>query len=446
MTTELLLGIDVGTTFCKATVVSLEGRELAHGRARTPWRAVPTGAELDPRALIEVSLEAARAAITQVPGGRVIGIGVTSMAETGALIDEHGEPVAPAIAWHDARGEDEARQLATELGEERFMIRTGLPVSRLCTLSKYRWLLAHHTEAKRGRRWLNVSEWVVYGLGGEQFAELSLASRTGFLDLQSRSWWDEALSWAGAPSDLLPSPVPAGTPMGRIRPGLVEGADGAVLSVGGHDHPCASVGAGAIDPGDLFDSNGTAEALVRAVRPPVTAEQMLRAIAGGVTIGWHVVPGYLALQGGFLSGKALQRFLDLLGCDESGRAALDAAAMAAPAGAAGLAVECVVEDRAALTGIGWDVSPGLVWRAALEAVARHAAGIRKTIEAIAGSTERLVVTGGWARSEAVRNVKWEILGPFEYPPVREAGARGAALLAGIAAGVYSGVEQLPPPA
>ena len=446
MTTELLLGIDVGTTFCKATVVSLEGRELAHGRVRTPWRAVPTGAELDPRALIEVALTAARAAIEQVPDGRVIGIGVTSMAETGALIDERGEPVAPAIAWHDARGDAEARQLAAELGEERFMARTGLPVSRLCTLSKYRWMLTHHPEAKRGRCWLNVAEWVVHALGGQRFAELSLASRTGFLDLASRAWWDEALSWAGAPPGLLPPAVPAGTPTGRAKAGLLERADGAVLTVGGHDHPCAAVGAGAVHPGDLFDSNGTAEALVRALHPPVAAEQVLRAVAGGVTIGWHVVAGQLALQGGFLSGKALQRFLDLLGCDESGRAALDAAALAAPAGAAGLAVEEVVEDRAALTGIGWDVSPGLVWRAALEAVARHAAGIRRTIEAIAGPAERLVVTGGWARSEAVRAIKREILGRFEYPPVTEAGARGAALLAGIAAGIYSGVEQLPPPA
>jgi sugar (pentulose or hexulose) kinase len=67
-----------------------------------------------------------------------------------------------------------------------------------------------------------------------------------------------------------------------------------------------------------------------------------------------------------------------------------------------------------------------------------------TIESVAGPTRRLVVTGGWARNPAFRAVKEATLGPFERPPVVEAGARGAALLGGCAAGVYGGVEDLPP--
>ena len=60
-------------------------------------------------------------------------------------------------------------------------------------------------------RWLSVGEWVVHRLGGEQVAELSLASRTGWLDLHARGWWDEALAWSGAPPGLLPEPAPAAT-------------------------------------------------------------------------------------------------------------------------------------------------------------------------------------------------------------------------------------------
>jgi sugar (pentulose or hexulose) kinase len=85
-----------------------------------------------------------------------------------------------------------------------------------------------------------------------------------------------------------------------------------------------------------------------------------------------------------------------------------------------------------------------VWRAALEAVARHGADVLATIESVAGKSGRLVVTGGWARSPAVRAVKREVLGPFEEPEVQEAGARGAALIAGIAAGVYRDAFDLPP--
>jgi sugar (pentulose or hexulose) kinase len=100
-------------------------------------------------------------------------------------------------------------------------------------------------------------------------------------------------------------------------------------------------------------------------------------------------------------------------------------------------------DRATLQGIGADPSPALVWRAALEAVADRAAELRAHIESVAGPSRRLVLAGGWARSPAARSVKRAVLGPFDWPQVTQAGARGAALLAGIAAGRYQGIDELP---
>ena len=129
---DLLLGLDVGTTSCKAAVVAPGGEELSHGRARTPWRAVPTGAEIDPRALLETALAAAREAIAAAPEGRIAGIGIASLAETGVLLGANGEPVAPSIAWHDSRGEEQADSLASELGT--FSERTGLAPRPLCGL------------------------------------------------------------------------------------------------------------------------------------------------------------------------------------------------------------------------------------------------------------------------------------------------------------------------
>jgi hypothetical protein len=176
---ELLVGIDVGTTLCKAAVVrAADGTEMTHGATRTPWTVVPTGAELPPERLLEAAVAATAAALEQAPDGPVIGVGVTSMAETGVLLDRHGRSLAPAIAWHDARGEAEAARLAVDLGSERFPDRTGLPVRPLWSIAKYAWLRANHPEAADAVRWLGVAEWVVHGLGGEQVAELSLASRT----------------------------------------------------------------------------------------------------------------------------------------------------------------------------------------------------------------------------------------------------------------------------
>jgi sugar (pentulose or hexulose) kinase len=443
MTEGLLLGLDLGTTYAKAAVVGLDGGELGHGRARSPWRQVPTGAEMDPGDLLTQAVAAARRALAAVPDGTVVGVGVTSMAETGALLDARGRAVSPMIVWHDTRGGLEAEEIGRSLGRQRFNEHTGLPVTRLCTLSKYRWLRASSREAGRGVRWLNVAEWMVKALGGEEVAELSLASRTGFLELGRRRWWDEALELAGAPPDLLPEPVEAGHPAGRVAGALPE-AEGAVLTVAGHDHPCASVGAGATRPGDVFDSCGTAEAFVRALDSPATPEEVRRAVEGGLTVGWNAVPGQQALMAGFVSGLALARFLDLLGVERDARASLETAALEVPPGADGLTVVGVTEDRAALERIPPSTSPAHVWRAAVEAVARHGAGLLATIESVAGDSARLVVTGGWARSPVVRAVKRELLGPFEEPDVTEAGARGAALVAGIAAGAFKSFDDLPP--
>jgi sugar (pentulose or hexulose) kinase len=445
VTAEVLVGIDVGTTSCKAAVVGADGVELAHGRAPTPWVAVPTGAEVAPAALVEAALAAAAAALRGGPGGRVAAVGVTSMGETGALLGTDGAPVAPAIAWHDARGGEAAEELAAALGRGRFAARVGLPPSRLCTLAKYRWL-KDNAGGARGVRWLNVAEWVVHRLGGEQLAELSLASRTGLLDLATRQWWDEALDWAGAPPGLLPVPTVAGTPAGRVRPGAAGPAaalEGGVLAVAGHDHLCAAVGAGATRPAEVFDSCGTAEALIRAVPPPVPPDRVAAAVAGHVTVGWHVVPGFQALLGAQRAGLALQRFLDLLGVGPDGLAALEAAALEAPAGAGGLTVHDADGEAATLAGIGRHPSPALVWRAAVEAVGARSGELLATIRAVAGDVDRVVVAGGWSRSPTLRMVKASRLGRAVYPPVTEAGARGAALLAGIAAGVWKGVDDLP---
>jgi sugar (pentulose or hexulose) kinase len=433
---DVLVGIDVGTTVVKAAAVSLDGVELAHASRPTPWRDVTTGAEADPRALADAALAVAREAAA---GRRALAVGVCSMAETGILLDADGEPVAPAIAWYDTRGEEDEGALRAAVDGEAFVRRTGLPQRRLLSLVKLRGLLG---AGAAGVRWLNVAEWVVRALGGSEAAELSLSSRTGFLDVGARKPWDEALTFAGASVSLVPEIVPAGTPLGLAT---AEGIEGAALTVAGHDHLCAAVGAGATGAGDLFDSNGTAQALIAAVPPPVTPDDAVRAVAGGVTTGWHVFGGNRSLVGGFLCGLTLANVLDLLGVERERREELSRAALGEEPGAGGLRLADVATPTSTLSGIGRGTSPGRAWRAALEGTQAHAAGIKATIESIAGPRHRLVVAGGWTRDEAYRAVKREHLGAFERPAVVEAGARGAALLAGIAAGVYASVDELPPP-
>jgi sugar (pentulose or hexulose) kinase len=440
---DLLLGIDVGTSACKAAVIDATAAERAHGQEPTPWQRLRRGAEIAPDALFEAALAAARTALADAPDGRVRGIGVTSMGEAGVLLDARGRPLAPAIAWHDARGEEEARRFGSDLGAERFSERTGLPASPLCSLAKLGWLTQHRPATRCAKRWLNVAEWVVRRLGGRDVAELSLASRTGLLDLPGRTPFGEALAWAGLPDDLLGELVLAGTPAGSVDGAVLPDAAGAVLTVAGHDHLCAGVGVGVVEPGDVLDSCGTAEALVRIVAPPLDGEQVRRSVAGGVTVGWHVAADRQALLGSVWSGLALREVLDALGVGEHGRSELDVGALATPAGdAAELDLELHSLDRRP-PHLPSGLPPERIWRGAIDAVAAEVQAVLAHIETVAGPRRRVVVTGGWARDEAVLASKAR-LGDVETPAVVEAGARGAALLGGVAAGLFESVDSLPP--
>ena len=435
MSAELLLGIDIGTTSSKAAVVSIDGSELSHGRAPMRWREVPTGAEADPDDFVAAAVASAAEALSHTPDGRVAAVGVASMAETGALIGRDGRPATPSIAWHDSRGAEQAERLAREIGSERLAAHAGVPPTTLPTISKYRWLRDERPEeANRGVRWLSVAEYVVRRLGGDELAELSLASRTGLLDVVERRWWDEALAWAGAPERLLPEPARAGTPAGTLDEPTLPQAHGAVLAVAGHDHLSAAVGAGADGDGDVLDSCGTAEAFVRAVTPLPRA-RIAQAVPLGVGVGCHVTPGLHALLASIRSGAVLTKVLALLGLTPDERGPLEAEALTAPPDAGGLELVWTNTEALTLTGIGGEPSPARAYRAALEALGAAGAELLAHMERVAGPPSRLVTAGGWAEGEAARAVKARHLGPFEHTAALFAGARGAALTAARAAGL-----------
>jgi sugar (pentulose or hexulose) kinase len=440
----LLVGLDVGTTTSKAVVFTTDGRPVGEGKAVTPWVLTPYGAEMDAGALLASAREALRQALADAPDGPVLAVGVTSMGESGVLLNSHGLPLAPIIAWHDTRDGAEVRDLTATLGSDRFAGHTGLPLRGQWSLTKHRWLLAHHPQTKEAVRRLNIAEWVVRGLGGAESAEQSLASRTGWLELSTRSWWSEALEWSGADRSLMPEIVTAGTPLGTVSDEVgIPRLTGAVLTVAGHDHQAAAVGADAAGPGDELDSCGTAEALVRTVPAGLVDSAAVAALAkGGITTGWHVLADRWCLLGGTQGGLALQRVLTLLGRTSDGLADLDREALSSDPQS--LAVSGVDADDLRISGITNGVGPAELWRAALDAVTAQAEQVHSAMSAVVGNHQALVVTGGWSRSQALLEVKRRVLGPLRNPAVSEAGARGAALLGGMAAGVYAGREQFPP--
>jgi len=421
---DLVLGLDVGTTAVKAAVFDAGGHEVATGKAATPWRTVPTGAEVDPDELLAAAVAAAREAVATA-AGRIVAIGVASVAETGVLLDGENRPVVPGIAWHDSRGDEQAERLAGDV--PAFAARVGLPASRLCSLVKYRWLRDNVPESERGVRWLNVAEWIVLGLGGEPASELSLSSRTGFFDVHEKQPFDEALAWADAPPGLVGDVVPAGTRMGTCT--LPE-AQGAILTVGGHDHLAAAAGAGAAGDGDVMNSCGTAEAFVRA-SAPLTPDRVAQAVSTDISVGWHAVDGRQALLGAQWSGAWLRDVLARLGIEPDDRAPIEAAALELEHAGPPVRTLDGIDDLEALDGL----APAEAYHVALDAVGRGDAAILERMAAVAGPARRIVVTGGWAAGPAARAVKERHVGPFELSPALSTGAAQGAAVAAKAAAV-----------
>lgn len=436
---ELLAGLDVGTSSAKALLVTPEGDEVAIGRAPTTWTITEFGAETSAVSILEAARRALAEAVAQAPGDRVVALGVASMAEAGVLVDPSDNALAPVIAWHDHRDEAELRDLVARLGGEEFSRRTGLPLWTQWSLTKHRWLMDHVPAARGAVRRYNVAEWVARSFGADPVTELSLASRTGWLDLATRRPWDESMAWSGARPSMLGDLVTAGAPVGTaVADGDLAAVNGATLTIAGHDHQAAVVGVGSTGAGDEFDSCGTAEAFVRTVTPPLDPQTIADLTTAGVTVGWHVVRNRWSLLGATQGGLVLGRVQEALGVDRAGIAALDAAALAAVDNPGVLRIT----DAADVT-IEPGADPGQVWRAATNAVTVQARTLDAILDDASGPRRDLVVAGGWTNSAMLMAAKAEAFGPLRTVATREAGARGAAFLAGLAHGTYASYADIP---
>jgi sugar (pentulose or hexulose) kinase len=281
------------------------------------------------------------------------------------------------------------------------------------------------------------------GLEVEAVGVRPLAGRPGRLDVLVG--WDEALAWSGATPSLLPELVACGQPVGTAHDRWdVPGLAGATLTVAGHDHQAAAIGADAARLHAELDSCGTAEAFVRTVPPGLPAADIRALTDSGITVGWHALPEHWCLLGATRGGLVLQRVLALLGRGRAELPALDAAALDADPGE--LTVTGADGSEVALRHVGDDVDPARVWRAALSAAVEAGRDIHDAMTRASGAHQDLVVTGGWAHSTGVLTLKRRALGALRLPQVGEAGARGAALLAGSAAGTYATPADYPRPA
>lgn len=450
--TNVVIGLDLGTTSSKALVRDVAGREVALVSARTPWATVHGGTQTTAPALLALALDlldrAARAAEQRVGSLRVLGVGVTGLGESGVLLDAAGEPCAPVIAWFDKRGAQEIEQVGARVAAlpEQFARRTGLPWDSQASFAKLLWLQSAGHPLTAEHRWASLPEWIVHRLGGHLVREPSLASRTGLVDQATGAVWEEGLWAAGLPTTLLPPPMPAGTAVGLLRyAGLPSALQGAALTVAGHDHPVAAVGVGAAGPDEMFNSSGTADVVARSLPGVLDDDRRELLVQSGLSVGAHVLSDTSLVLGGARGGLLLRRILGALGATGSpererlDRAALDVGELpvgleVSGAGPTGDDVVLRMRD---------DVTPADVWAAATRYTAAATGTLIATIDAVVGPHREAIACGGWTRMDSVRAAKRSAIANLTFSALDEPGAVGAALLAAQAAGAGSVAHSQP---
>jgi sugar (pentulose or hexulose) kinase len=435
----ILAGIDVGTSRVKAVATTPAGQLLGSGSRPTPWQVSCHGTHADPGDMASAAFGAVRDALDGT-SGRVAGVGVTGMAESGVLLNDRSVPCVPVVAWHDMSGAWAEEELRSFLPDAEFGPLTGQQITRRLTAVKYRDLRRQAGDRAGRGWWMTIPEWIVHSLGGRPAPELSQWSRTGFLAIDQPAYARPVADWAGLPWHDYPDPVPAGTPAGKVPPdhGFAR-LRGAVLTTAGHDHLCAAVGVGVLTDDDVTDSWGNGEAVLRSQRqlPDIAA-----ALRCGFRVSWHVLPDRHVLLRGLSSGIVLRRVLSSAGCDAGDRGGLDARAAEISAG--DLARQL---SRAAGNGLqpgaAEGLDPAFWWRAALEDVFSQ---VRSAVADLNhwGPVRRVVACGGWLASGPIAQLKLAAVPGMEISPVFEPAAAGAACMAGVAAGIIPDIHSCHP--
>jgi xylulokinase len=459
-----LIGLDIGTTGSKAIVFAADGQILGQAKREyaidTPQ---PNWAEQDAEHVWRMAWECLRAATAAAPvqADPPRALALSCQGEAVIPVDAQGRALRPAILGMDTRTVRENQWLAETLGADELFRRTGMPLHTINTLPKLLWLQAHEPQIwQAAHQFLLYEDFFLRRLGGAAIVSTCLASRTQMMDLARGEWADDILERCGIDCARLAQPGPqGGGPVGVLQRALAEelGLHGeVVLATGGHDQACAALGAGVIKPGLAMVSTGTAEVVEVALASP-TLDKRLR--DGGISVYRHVVPGlYLAMTLNHSGGLLLRWFRDTLGrwqveqAAAGGGDAYDLLLEGAPAGPTGLLLlphfagsgtpVLDTQSKGALLGLTFATTQAEIAKGILEGLTYELRINLDLLRAAGAPIAELHAVGGGARSPLWLQLKADICQiPLRVPEVTDAACLGAALLGGVAAGVYADLPQ-----
>jgi sugar (pentulose or hexulose) kinase len=446
-----LLAIDAGTTHIKAGLFSRSGELLAFAKKPTVLHKSSHGyVYYEPDEIWLTVLEVCEEVLSKANPVSIIGIGVSSMAETGLLIEKQsGKYGSWMVPWFDKSSSGAAQLLSQESADPEIFMKTGIYPSFKCSLAKILWLRDDMCVPVKKMVWLSTADFLIFKMTGSMATDYSLAGRTYAFNFSSKRWDRDRLQGYALDESFFPKVSASVERVGEIcgefcfRTGLKAGIS---VVAAGHDHVCGSFSAGAIEPDLIFDSMGTAEALIGGF-PERTLNVADR--HSGLSFGFHPARGFRYWMGGLsASGGSLDWARKMLGDPSLNIAELeDLASRVGPeptgiiffpylSGSGAPHTDPTV--RAAVVGLDSKHGREHLARAVFEGTAYE---MNFILQAALGNLDTSVRTvlaaGGGSKSKVWMQIKADVSGcHFDSLQMSETTMLGAALLAGVGSGLY----------
>jgi glycerol kinase len=462
MTTHVL-AIDQGTTSTRAMIFDRDGAVVAsqqvEHRQFTPQ---PGWVEHDPAEIWDNarSVVGRALAAASLTASDIAAVGITNQRETTLMWSrETGEPVYPAIVWQDTRSQALVDRLAESGGVDRFRAATGLPLATYFSATKIAWILENvpgaRERAESGELMFGtVDSWLVWNLtggvnGGLHVTDVTNASRTLLMDLETLEWSDDLLAEFGVPRAVLPAIRSSSEVYGVASShSLLAGAP--IAGILG-DQQAATFGQAAFDAGDSKSTYGTGNFLLVS-----TGERIVRSEHGLITtVAFRLgnEPPRYALEGSVaVTGSLVQWIRDQLGL-VTVASEIEALASSVPNNGGVYVVPAFSglfapywrpDARGAVLGLTHFANRGHLARAVLEATAFQTADVLAAAEADLGvRPSALRVDGGMTANGLLMQFQADVLGlDVVRPRVPETTSLGAAYAAGLAVGYWGSLDEL----
>jgi len=443
------LGLDIGTTGCKAAVFNDEGRLLALAYREYPLLSPqPAWAELDSQRVCRDCCDVIREAASAQRGDPVQALGISCQGEAFTPVDAQGRILGNGMVSSDARAVEIVATFSREFGAQRLYDLTGHTPHPMFTLFKLLWLRQNRPEVfASAHKFLCFEDLFQQQLGLDPAISWPLAGRTMFFNVRTHEWSPEILQALDLDPSRLARPMASGSAVGTIPAAVAREMglpDGVVVASGGHDQPCGALGAGAVEPGVAMYASGTVECVCPMFEQWCLNQQLYE--ANLCTYDFTVPGAYTTVFFSLTGGNVLRWFRDQWGqpeLAEAARSGVDVYALltrAMPLEPTNLLVLPYftpsgtpyfdANTPGAILGLRLNTTRGELLRALIEGVAMEMRLNFQILRQSGQEIRQLRAIGGGAKSEALVQLKADVLNrPIVTLEVTEAGCLGAAMLA-----------------